>query len=429
MPVFEYSAVNREGKVERGLEHGPSLDAVAQALAARGLQVQQLGVASSGLGPQGVEPPAPVEGPRVEQPSVAPQAGWTPPPTEPRNPLVTNVVGPLVGRVPLTRLQFFFRQLATMLHAGINPMQALETLAHQTDSGKLRAILLEAKDHVTAGRPMSACFQRYPEVFTPLMVSMVRTGEEGGSLDQSMSQLADYLQRDIELRNLIRRETIYPKLVIGASIVIILAANAVIASVAPAGSKALDSPLTRPATWFVLGPALIALFLFVRLGLRSGRIKELWDAFVLHIPWVGPMVHGFAMAKFGRAFGALYKNGVPVAHGLKLAADSCGNEAVRARIYPAAQKVQEGAGITETLRGTRAFNPIVLDMTATGETTGNLDLMLTKMSEFYEGEGETKAKQSAVFLGIIAILAVGAYIGFVVIRFWMGYFGSLTQGI
>lgn len=339
------------------------------------------------------------------------------PPTEQRSYIETNVIGQLVGGVALSNLHFFFRQLGTMLAAGINPVQALETLAGQTQSPKLRKVVLETRDHVMAGRPMTVGFQRYPEVFSPLMISMLRVGEEGGFLAEQCRQLSEYIQRDIELRNLIRRETFYPKAVIGFSVIVILGANAIISSVAP-GKAGITPPW---AAWTLIALAVVGWFVFKKLILPNGPVRHAWDIFIHKLPWIGKMVHGFAMAKFGRAFGALYKGGVPTGKALQLAADATGNEAVRAKIYPTVGRLDEGAGITETLASTRAFSPIVLDMTRTGEMTGNLDEMLIKMSEYYEDEGQTKARHSATVLGVLALVVVGGFVLYVAMQFYQGY--------
>lgn len=396
MPVFQYEGVNQDGKPERGLLQGASLETVAKQLGDRGIQVNQLALAPGS--------------------GEIPVAG-SPPPTEARTRMETDVVGPLVGGVPLTQLHFFFRQLGTMLHAGINPVQSFETLSRQTNSPKLRAVVLETKDHVLAGRPISVGFQRYPEVFTPLMLSMVRAGEEGGFLAEQCRQLAEYIQRDVELRNLIRRETAYPKIVIAASIVIILATNVIISAVKP-GASGLNAPVLL---WIVTGGLLLAGFLFARVGRKNPGVRASWDRFVQNLPGVGGMIHGFAMAKFGRAFGALYKGGVPLGKSVKLAADACGNEHVRGKIYPAADRMDSGAGIANTLAETGAFSPIVLDMTRTGEMTGNVDEMLIKMAEYYEDEGQTRARQAAMILGVVCFLLVAIYVGYIVVTFYTGF--------
>jgi type IV pilus assembly protein PilC/MSHA biogenesis protein MshG len=256
---------------------------------------------------------------------------------------------------------------------------------------------------------------------------MLRAGEEGGFTDTACLDIANYLQRDIEQRNLIRRETAYPKLVIIMAIVIIGAANLFISSVAP-GGRQIVSPLTEISTWYVLGPLLIALFLYIRIGLHNPTVRHFHDTFVLSLPFLGGMAKGWAMARFGRAFGALYRSGVPLQRGLRLAADACGNEVIRARIYPASAKLEQGAGIAETMAETRAFDPVVVDMASTGETTGNLDQMLTKVAEYYEDEGSVKAKQFGHVVGVLALLAVAAYVLYLMFSFYSGYFGGMMEG-
>ena len=118
-----------------------------------------------------------------------------------------------------------------------------------------------------------------------------------------------------------------------------------------------------------------------------------------------------------------------VKQAVELAADACGNEFLRARIRPAAQGLQEGVGITEAFTATGAFEPIVLDMAKTGETTGNVDFMLTKIAEFYEEEGKTRSHQFAVALGVLATLVVAIYVAYTVITFYAGYFSGIrAQG-
>ncbi|RYG33858.1 type II secretion system F family protein, partial [bacterium] len=344
-----------------------------------------------------------------------------------RSYFATAVAGPLVGKVPLEALQFFFRQTATMLEAGVPIVQTLHTISGQSGSGKLQGIIRETASAVEQGFPMSHTFQRYPEVFTPIMVSLVRAGEDGGILDETMEQVADYIEKEVKLRALYKRVTFMPKLQVGASIVVIIGANLIIGSINASANK-LSSPLTTPTTWIWLGPLLVFLFLFFRVGLANPYLKRMWDMMTANIPALKTIIRELAMAKFGRAFGALYRGGVPLTRCMQLAADACGNEHLRAQMYPAVKRLESGAGITETFRETGAFNPLVLDMVGTGETTGSLDKMLQKMSEFYEEDAEAKAYKLGQITGVVVGLCVAIYIGFIVISFWTGYYGGMMSG-
>jgi type II secretory pathway component PulF len=327
--------------------------------------------------------------------------------------------------VPIEKLFFFYKQLATLVKSGVPIVQSLDTLAGQARHAKLESIIREIKGHVEASRPMTAGMQRYPEVFTPIMVSLTRAGEEGGFLDTSLAQIASYLEKEIALRNLYRRLTIWPKIELFFSVIVIIAANAIITAIKP-DARHLSSPLTTPTTWLWLGPLLVFLFFFFKLGLANPRIKFNWDLVAANLPGMGKMMRELAAAKFGRAFGALYKGGVPLQKAMQMSADACGNEYLRSKIYPAARKLEEGAGIATTFAETGAFSPIVLDMVSTGERTGNLEEMLEKMSEFYEDEATTKATQVATWVGILLATCVAIYIGYIVVTFWQGY-GQDTQ--
>lgn len=429
MPTFEYQAQAADGKITSGLVFGPSLDQATRDLSAQGVQILRIGVASNPHDPLAAPVGAPREAPTPETPRVehAPPNAFAHagPPVEQRSYVATSVAGPIVGRVGLTHLAFFFRQFGTMLEAGVPIVQSLSTLGRQSRSPKLTMILNEIRGHVEAGRPISAGLQRYPEVFTPVVVSLIRAGEEGGFLDHSLQIVADYLDREIELRNLYRRVTFYPKLQIGASILIVVATNFIIASMGKTGG--LTSPLTEVKTWYWLTPLIVGIFLFIRVGLANHSIKTTWDAMIANLPFVGGTMRQLAMAKFGRAFGALYKGGVSIPRALTLSADACGNEFLRNRMYTAQKQLEAGAGIAETFRNTHAFSPIVLDMVATGETTGSLDQMLTKMSEYYEDEAATRSVKMGQVVGVLLGLLVAVYIGYIVITFYMGYYGGIMN--
>ncbi len=429
MPTFEYQAVNPAGNSERGTVLGSTLEQAVEDLGRRGFQVQAIQPAARHDDPLLSPPPAPKR--LVEETRPREEAAEEKPAMDPllknRSYVATSVVGPLVGKVALKDLQFFFRQLSAMLNAGVPYAQSLNTLKTQARDVRLRKVVGEMAENVEQGRPISVAMQRYPEIFSAMMISMVRVGEEGGNLDASLKQVADYIEEEVELRNLYRRVTIYPKLLLAASVVVILATNAIIASLGKEGG--LSSPLTTVATWVILGPLLVGIFLFLRVGLANPRIKHNWDRFLLLIPYLGNTLHQVAMAKFGRAFGALYRTGVPIPAAIQLAADASGNEYLRSKIYPVVGRMREGDMLGPAFRESGAFSPIVMDMVATGETTGSLDQMLGKMADYYEDESKVRAQQLGQVMGVLVLLLVACYVGYIVISFWGGYFSGLQNAM
>lgn len=407
MAIFEYKGVDASGQAVSGTLTGASLAAAAASLEERGLSIEHLAPTEAGT-----EEQVPREAPRINEP--VPQRSY----------VETHVAGQLI-QVPLADLGFFFRQLGTMLHAGVGVVQTLETLYAQTSNFRLKAVIRETADYAREGRPLSTGFERYPDIFSPLMIAMVKTGEKAGMMVDTLRQISDYIDREIRLRNLIRRVTIYPKIVIFASIFIICAANWIVGMVG--GQGTIWSPLTSLSTWFCLAPALIGLWIFIKFIVPNPHMKVKWDRFMLGLPYFGTTSHQLAMAKFGRAFASLYRGGVSPHDATILSADSCGNEAIRWQVYPAAKRVEEGVGVTQAFAETRAFSPIVLDMVSTGENTGNLDTMLEKMAEFYEDDAETRATASGQVLGVVALILVGIYVLIVVINFYVKHFSGISS--
>jgi type II secretory pathway component PulF len=422
MPVFEYRAMDETGRAVTGTLFSTSLSAAADELSKKGFNVQHVAIASQAPNdpiPQNFNASRKPEAPRAVEPKPEPKpiAPSGPPPTTARPAIVTEVISPLIYQVPLSQLLFLFRQLATMINAGVPMVSSLDTLARQTRDPKLQPVVVELLGHVREGRELSVGMQRYPDVFTPLMLSLVRTGERSGFLDKALLQMADYVEQEMELRNVVRKVTLYPKIVIGSSIVVIIGANYVIHEMTGKPGT-LTSPLTEPATWVFLLPMIAFLFLFFRIGVRNSLIREGYDRILLMIPAIGGTVHQMAMAKFSRAFAALYKGGVSMGQCVTLSADACGSSYLRSLIYPSAKWLEEGMGITEAMRRTGAFSPQVLDMTQTGETTGRIDDMLDKVADYYEGESSQRAHQLAMILGVVCFLAVAVYVGYLVITFY-----------
>jgi len=433
MPSFEYEATTPEGQPVRNVAFGQSMQDVVQSLVSQGMVITNIRdayghqdvlrpqaapatVAADPLIKQTERPKAPLETPVAVAPQPVPTKAL--PDLSQRNTFLTNILGPLLLRIPLKELSFFFRQLGTMTEAGVPLVQATDTLAGQSRHGRMKQVLYEVRNAVDAGFPVSAVLQRYPESFTPLVVSLLRAGEEGGFFASSCLLISDYLNHDIEIKNMYRKETFLPKMYLGASILIIAAANYILAMLKAPG---LNAPLNNIAVWFVIAPIVIGLVLFFTVGTTFYPIRLGWDRVKLKIPYVGKTSHFFAMSKFGRAFSALHKGGVPITKSIHLAADASGNEFIRGSIYPAMQKIQEGESISHTLENTGVFSPIVLNMMSTGETTGNLDGMLMKAAEYYEDEGKVRARQMATVMGVLILLAVLIYIGYIVISFWMSY--------
>ncbi|MEQ1936193.1 MAG: type II secretion system F family protein, partial [Fimbriimonadaceae bacterium] len=187
------------------------------------------------------------------------------------------------------------------------------------------------------------------------------------------------------------------------------------------------SPLTQGTTWLCLAPLIIGIFVLVKFILPDPNMKTRWDQFWLGVPYFGTTMRQFALAKFSRAFACLYRGGVSPQESALLAADACGNLFMRSRLRPAAPMLESGRGLTEVYAHTGVVDPVVLNMIHTGETTGDLDNMLERVAMFYEEDSEVRAKVMATVVGVAALACVGIYVAIVVIKFYTGYFGGLSE--
>ncbi len=413
MAIFEYRATDANGRRVAGTMVGSTFADAAQTLQTRGLNVEHLapaGVSHDPIAPQSAPRPSPAT------PTSDPGASGT---GKTKMARMQTAIG--YGGVPLEKLMVFFRQLASMVHAGVPMVQTLTTLSGQARNPKLERILIEAAKGAQAGHPMSETFRQYPEVFTPLMTSMVVAGEKGGFLDTTCRNLSQYLEKEVNMRNLYKRMTFLPKMQIIASIGIILVANAIIAGIPGAdGSFMLWSPLTTPSTWLWFGPLLLFVLWFWHFGLHMEKIRIWWDGVKVRTPYIGGINQRMAMARFGRSFGALFEGGVPLPTAYEQACEACGNTYVQERIMPALAQLKAGKGFTEAIAETGAFSQIVVDMARTGEFAGRLSSSLEDMARYYEDEVETQQTKLAVVTGIAVGLIVAAYIGYIVISFYGG---------
>ncbi|NUL81728.1 MAG: type II secretion system F family protein [Armatimonadetes bacterium] len=339
-----------------------------------------------------------------------------------------RVVRPLFGGVGLHHLAIFFRQFATMIAAGVPLVQVLYTLSNQAGNVKLRRALLNIRDSVMGGENLAEAFDRHPHIFSKVQRAIIRVGVEGGLLESASRQIAEYLERELALRRLIRRLTFYPKLVMFMALIIPALPGPIIYMITGQGMPPGEFAIQMAMTFLKIFGVLFAVWAAWRIATQSMTIRRAIDAILISLPWIGKTLRQICLARFGRALGALYAAGVPITHAIRISAEASGNEYLAASISPVATKLESGAGIAESIAATGVFPPMVIDMVATGEQTGSLDSMVNKVAEFYEAESEVGSHQAATILGIVALLAAAIYVGYIVISFYSGYFAQIFQG-
>lgn len=403
MAIFEFQAVDPTGKAIKGTISGADLKVAEDTLRQRGLTQFTISPVFNPGDPLAQDPPTQAD---------------TPPTVKVTQP---GFFESFFTQVPLTQIQMLFTRMASVIGAGINPAQGMDSLARQTSNAKLAQSVREMGLAASSGQPMSSVMVQYPAIYTPMMVSIMVASERGGMVESGLRDLAAYVQEEIEVRTMIRRETLMPKLTLIMSIVIVLGANLIIRIFAPGSPFGLWSPLTEPKTWLFLGPVLVVMFLVVRAKRSSPGVKYAWDAVVFRIPVLGPLVYDYAISRFARTFGALYRGGVSMAEGVELAAHSTGNAFISSHILTAVERLRQGEPLTQTLAQTGMMNPVMLDMLATGERTGDVDQMMQRAAQFHFDEATMRARVLGKVLGIVVLIMVAIYVAIVVLNFYTGY--------
>jgi len=337
----------------------------------------------------------------------------------------------LFDRVKTEDLIVFSRQLATLIRAGISFLRTLDTLSEQTKSRKLRRIIEDIRKSIEGGSSFSEALSKFPKVFSPLYVSMIRVGEEGGVLDDILERLASLLEHESVTRARMKAATRYPTIVIiSITIAFFILTTFVVpkfAALYQSSKVALPLP-TRILIfinkairiyWPLLIGAAAAIVFTVKGYIKTPSGRWNWDKLKLRIPIIGPVVEKTVMSRFARIFSTLYRSGIPMLHTLDIVSGTLGNVIIARAVEVIKESVREGKGLAVPMASTMVFPPMVTQMVAVGEETGALDDMLTKVSDYYDLEVEYAIKNLSttlepillVFLaGIILFLALGIFL-------------------
>ena len=326
------------------------------------------------------------------------------------------------GDYELKQRAIFFRELATLVDSGMTIGQAITTLGSRTPSVNLRQALRAIGPKISGGKRFSEVARGYPAQFSNLAIAMIEAGETGGRLDTMLLRLAQYVEREVNLRALIARETFYPKILLVAILFIPLMPPVVLAAMQGSTGLAVAVFFRALLSYIiVLGLPVLGIVLVVRSygKMTQGRLNI--DTFKLHLPVVGKVIHRVAMSKFCRALAALYDAGVSITQALRLSGDASGNARIQATAILAAPTVERGGKLSEGLARAGMLDDLVLRMLQTGEDSGHIDEMMDKVADYYEAESETAIKQMSLLIVPLAVIIAGIAVVFILIKSYMGY--------
>ncbi|MBO9532295.1 MAG: type II secretion system F family protein [Solirubrobacteraceae bacterium] len=342
---------------------------------------------------------------------------------------------PGMGGIKSTDLTIMTRQLATMISSGMTIMRALMIIEAQTQNKTLRDALMAITKDVEGGQPLSDSLEKYPKIFSPLYVSMVRAGETGGVLDSSLLRVADQLEAADSLRRQVKSAMMYPLVVFAFAIIVM---TAMLVFVVPTfvgifkdfgGELPKLTQLTMNASeivkgyWYLIfGSGFGAWIMFKRWRQTDGG-RRAWERFTLRIPMkIGDIVQKIALARWSRTLSALTGAGVPLLLALDVTGKTSGNAVIEETMENVIASVKSGGTITGPLRQSTVFPAMVTHMVAVGEETGQMEEMLAKIADFYEDQVDAAVKSLTSIIEPIMIIFIGAIVGFVVISMYLPMF-------
>jgi len=338
------------------------------------------------------------------------------------------------GKVRLTNLAVFCRQFSTMVDAGVSLVRCLDVLSRQTQDPKLKKILIDIGERVEGGESLSRAMQRHPRTFNNLFIGLIRAGEVGGVLEESLQRLSHFLEKDVELRRKVKAALTYPVLVLIAAIgIVVFLVSWVVPQFAslfkdiglkdsefPAMTKFLiDLSAVFKNNWWIILISLVAVIFAWKLFVSTRFGRRTADRIKLKVPVFGKLHHKICMARFSRTMGTLLTSGVPILQAMETVAGTVGNTIMADAVLEARARIREGDRIGDPLEASRLFPPMVVHMIGVGEESGSLDFMLQKIADFYESEVEATLQSLTAALEPILIVVLGFIVGFIVIAMFL----------
>lgn len=332
----------------------------------------------------------------------------------------------------------FSRQFATMIEAGLPITKCLSILAAQTESKPLQNIIMQLSTDVESGDSLSEAVARHPKVFPVIFVSMIKAGEVGGVLDVVLGRLADHFENELAIRGKIISAITYP---IAMAVLVVGIAAAMLIFIVPTFAKMFEDagaklPFITQAmlsasefmrSWQgAVSVVVMIIGFFIFNWWRKGPGKKVWDAVVLRLPVVGPIVLKMVLSRFTRTFATLVSAGVPMLTALSIVADTAGNHSISSVVLDARESVKEGGNLAEPFANAPIFPAMVSQMIAVGEETGALDVMLSKVADFYDEEVSSAVDALTSTLEPIMMGGLGGVVGVMVVGLYLPMFQMIT---
>lgn len=341
--------------------------------------------------------------------------------------------------VKLQHFVIYLRQFSTLLKAGVSVVDATNILSQQTESKYLRKALEQIETELREGNPLSAALATHKKIFSPMYINMIKAGEAGGNMDETLDRLAEHYEKQHATKQKIASAMAYPIVVafIAIAVVIFLLVSVVPTFVdmfadfggeLPAITKfVLGASEFMQKSWYMIVLFFVLLFLFILIIKRNKKTKYYFDYFVLRVPIFGSMMRKAVLARMTRTLSSLFSSSVPILQAMTIVEEVVENEVIGRVILQARDSLEKGQSITLPMKAHWAFPPLVTQMIVIGEQTGSLDSMLAKVADFYEKEVDNSTDRIKSLIEPLMIVVLAGLVGTIVISIMVPMFEIFNQ--
>ncbi|MBN2337286.1 MAG: type II secretion system F family protein, partial [Acidobacteria bacterium] len=337
-------------------------------------------------------------------------------------------------KVSQKEVAIFTRQFSVMLGAGLPLIQAVDAIGSQHPNKEFKAVLEQIKGDVESGTTLSAAMARHPKVFDTLYTNMVAAGESGGILETILQRLSVFIEKIVKLKGALKSALIYPAtiLTIAVGVVAVILWKVVPVFRTLYEGFNVDLPLltrvvialSEIVERFMI--PIVILMILAAFGFKSyyktDKGRHLVDKAILKIPVIGEVIRKIGIARFTRTLATLLSSGVPILEGLEVTAKTAGNAILEDVILEVRQRIEAGGNMADPMRQSGFFPPMVTQMVSVGESTGEIDSMLTKVADYYEEEVDTVMANLMTILEPILMVFLGVVVGGIVIAMYLPLF-------
>jgi general secretion pathway protein F len=398
MPAFAYTGLSKAGKSVKGIETADNVAALKQSLKRAGIFLTAVSETTT----PGVNAGASAGGAREID------------------------LGAIFDRISQKLVSRNTRLLATLLCAGVTLPEALQALTDQVESRRFKGVLGDIANKVNEGSSLADAVNRYPEVFPPLYINMVRAGEASGSLETVLLRIADFMDQQEELKGKVTSAMIYPIImtVLSGGIVMMLMINVVPQITEMFDGMNAELPWNTvfliwisnllAAWWFLFLAAGFGLVWLFRRWRKTEIGRATGDTILLKVPVVGDLARKLSIARFARTLATMLASGVQLLQALDIVRALLGNYVLEKVVATARDNIREGEGIAPALKRSGEFPSLVTHMIAVGERSGQLEQMLTDVANAYDREVNIALTRMTAVLEPLMIVLMGGSVGFIV---------------